>query len=168
MKLKVFVSHKKEDSDSATLVAARLRSNGLEVYLDVIDNALKKDGEDLADYIRTQMSDCNQLMAVVSYSTKGSWWVPWEIGVATEKSFLISTYAVDNTTLPDYLEKWPYLKSMSDIDTYAKHVKSAKSEAESKRVRKGYIDLTQSEQAVVAKSFHKGLKQALGQHVYSY
>lgn len=167
MKLKVFISHKQEDSGSAAVVAQRLKSNGIDCYLDVVDTALNKDGEDLSDYIRNKMLDCDQLMAVVSDNTKLSWWVPWEIGVATEKSFLISTYAVDNTGLPDYLKKWPYLKSLSDIDTYAKYVKSAQSESQNQRIRKGYVDLTQSERAVVAMSFHKGLRQALGQHSYS-
>lgn len=71
------------------------------------------------------MGKCDQLMAVVSQATKGSWWVPWEIGIATERDYPIATYAGDRTALPEYLKKWPYLQSDQDLDIYAKIAKQA-------------------------------------------
>ena len=84
---KVFISRKNTDSLIAEKVARRVRANGLSVYLDTIDDALTKDGSDLADHLLRRMGQCQQLIAVVSSATKTSWWVPWEIGVGAEKGF---------------------------------------------------------------------------------
>ncbi|MGY4350263.1 hypothetical protein ACVWXM_006756 [Bradyrhizobium sp. GM7.3] len=73
-KKKAFISHKKEDAEQAAF-----KGNGLFVYLDVIDIQLGKTGPDLADYIRGQLDQCTQLLAVISARTQASWWVPWEI-----------------------------------------------------------------------------------------
>ena len=48
---KVFISHKKSDASLALLVAARVRQNSLQTYLDTIDDALLKDGPNLADHL---------------------------------------------------------------------------------------------------------------------
>lgn len=117
--MKVFVSHKKEDSEAATRVAARLRLNNAEVYLDVIDTS-KPRGEDLTDYLRDKLAQCTHLMAVVSEVTKTSWWVPWEIGVATERRYPLATFGAGRCELPEYLRKWPYLLTEADIDTFVR------------------------------------------------
>ena len=152
--MKVFLSHQRDDSTRAMKVAARLRYNGLDTYLDVVDDALRKDGPELSDYLRAQMSTCTQLMAVVSSSTKGSWWVPWEIGVASEKDFLIATYTSEYTELPSYLKKWPFLRTDQDIDEYARLSKTAAA-----NIRKGYLYTREA----VARSFHHDLKRVLRQ-----
>lgn len=131
MAKKVFISHKNTDSVLATRVARRVRLNGLETYLDVIDDALVKDGPDLADLLLERMSKCDQLIAVVSTTTKDSWWVPWEIGVGSEKGFRMASYSESHVSLPSYLEKWPDLHSDSDIDLYCKF--SAKADDEIQR-----------------------------------
>ena len=51
MPSKVFISHKNTDSALADTVARRVRANGLETYLDTIDDALVKDGPDLSDLL---------------------------------------------------------------------------------------------------------------------
>ena len=86
MPIKVFISHKDSDSELAERVARRVRFNGMDTYLDTIDDALAKDGPDLAELLVARMSSCQQLIAVVSSQTKDSWWVPWEIGVGSEKA----------------------------------------------------------------------------------
>lgn len=95
----VFVSHKSEDSRAATAVAARLKANEVEVYLDSFDPDAK-DGPDLADYLRDKMRLCHGLMAVVSEKTIQSWWVPWEIGMATERDMPLATYSHDYKRRP--------------------------------------------------------------------
>jgi hypothetical protein len=96
-------------------------------------------------------------MAVVSTNTKGSWWVPWEIGIATEKDYPIATYAGDNITLPEYLKKWPYLATFSDLDTYATASKSADSTF---RQRKTYITESEARRAGT-REFYRSLRAAL-------
>jgi hypothetical protein len=98
-------------------------------------------------------------MAVVSANTKESWWVPWEIGIATEKDYPISTYAAGNCDLPSYLKKWPYLKSEADLDIYVKISRSAEREL---AVKQSY--LTESvARSMATKAFHQSLRRALGQ-----
>jgi hypothetical protein len=124
--MKVFVSHQKADSDLAASVAARLwTAHQIDCYLDLIDPALNQNGEDLADHVRKQLGTCHQLLAVVSPATKASWWVPWEIGVATEKNFPLATYAGGSAELPEYLRKWPYLRNQAELDLYARASKAA-------------------------------------------
>ncbi len=55
MPSKVFISHKNTDAALAEKVARRVRVNGLETYLDTIDDALVKDGPDLADLLLTDL-----------------------------------------------------------------------------------------------------------------
>jgi hypothetical protein len=69
---KVFVSHKQEDSQRASLIATRLRMGCLDVYIDVIDAQLMKSGPDLADYIRMRLDECSQLLAVISPIARAS------------------------------------------------------------------------------------------------
>jgi hypothetical protein len=48
--IKVFLSHKNEDSEIAGSIATRLKvTHQIDVYLDVIDRNLDKSGPDLAD-----------------------------------------------------------------------------------------------------------------------
>lgn len=156
--MKVFVSHKKEDSDSAARVAARLRLNGADVYFDVID-LTKPRGEDLTDYLRDKLAQCSHLMAVVSEVTKLSWWVPWEIGVATERRYPLATFGAGHCELPDYLRKWPYLRSDSDIDTFVR-VSSATESLVEHEVRYKTADVAR---ATYSDRFFRDIRKALGQ-----
>ena len=47
------------------------------------------------------------------------------IGIATEKAYPLATYAGGTTTGPEYLRKWPYLRSLTDLDLYAAASKTA-------------------------------------------
>lgn len=159
MAIKVFISHKQEDEKQAAEVAAYLVANRLEVYLDSIDRQLNKSGPDLADYIRAQMESCTQLLAVITPATKASWWVPWEIGVATEKERFLASFVSPSASIPEYLQKWPYLRNRADLDKYI---------AESKRAEGVVQDRVQKGERVTARaqgfrSFHNSLKASLGQ-----
>lgn len=124
--MKIFVSHQRADASLAASIAVRLKQfHGIETYLDLFDPDASAVGDVLGDYIRNQLGSCTHLLAVVSANTRGSWWVPWEIGIATEKEQPISTYAGGQADLPVYLKKWPYLLSLTDLDQYAAAAKSA-------------------------------------------
>ncbi|GLR90906.1 toll/interleukin-1 receptor domain-containing protein [Bradyrhizobium iriomotense] len=159
MPIKVFISHKKEDAEQAAAIARHLTVNGLSVYLDVIDAQLAKSGPDLADYIRDQMDKCTQLLAVISAQTQASWWVPWEIGVATEKERFLASFISGNASVPEFLVKWPYLRTQADLDKYIKESKRAELLVED-RVQKGYRTTAR---AHGFRSFHTSLKASLGQ-----
>ena len=89
--MKVFLSHQRKDSLRAADIAVRLKQNGLDVYLDLADETAQLGVDDLTTHIQRQMTSCTQLMAVISSNARESWWVPWEIGVATEKSYPIAS-----------------------------------------------------------------------------
>lgn len=105
------------------------------------------------------MGKCTQLLAVVSYATKESQWVPWEIGVATEKDFPLASFADYTSAVPEFLRSWPYLRTMEDVDKYAEA---------SKRGNHVYIQkrATISESAAFrsgSQTFFSDLRTRLGQ-----
>ncbi|MET3661383.1 toll/interleukin-1 receptor domain-containing protein [Aquamicrobium ahrensii] len=131
--IKVFISHQQADSTKAAAIAYRLKSqHQIDYYLDVIDPHMGK-GEDLAAHIQAEMSSCTQLLAVVSDATRNSSWVPWEIGVATEKDFPLATFLDGTAAAPEFLRKWPYLRTTADIDLYAQTSKAAERSYVAKR-----------------------------------
>lgn len=124
--MKVFLSHQKRDSALSTQVAHRLKVvHGIDSYLDVVDPYFGQSIEKLADHIRDEMGKCDQLLAVISPATALSQWVPWEVGVATEKDFPLATYSGGGAMPPEFLRSWPYLRSDADLDEYARAAKSA-------------------------------------------
>ncbi len=153
---RVFISHKNEDRDAASAIAAYLKKGGLDIYLDVIDTQLGRSGPDLADYIRSKLEGCTQLLAVMTPITGKSWWVPWEIGVATEKERFLASFVARGATVPEYLEKWPYLRNDQDLDKYIAESKRAQVLVESRSGLSGARGLG-------FKSFHTSLRAALGQ-----
>jgi len=158
--IKVFLSHQSADSLTASYIARRLRVNHqIESYLDVIDPYINRRGEDLAAHIRNEMGRCTQLLAVVSESTKASQWVPWEIGVATEKDYPLATFSAGNLLPPEFLRKWPYLRTDADIDLYARTSKAA----QQTYIRKRGITFDSAARMSSTSEFYTALRAGLGQ-----
>lgn len=116
--MKVFISHKYEDSITAKQILEKLIESGADAYLDLLDANLLFEGEKLTQHIKDRLNECTDLMAVVSNDTQSSWWVPFEIGMAAQQDFPIVSYLKNGVTLPDYLSYWPKLKSLYDISKY--------------------------------------------------
>lgn len=158
--IKVFLSHQALDAPLAADIAAKLRlRHGIDSYLDVIDPHIGKPGEDLAAHIQIEMGKCTQLLAVISPATQASQWVPWEIGVATEKDFPLATFSGGRVRPPEFLRKWPYLIDDVDLDRYARASKAAETSFARKRV-------TLNEGAARVRStreFFVNLRSSLGQ-----
>lgn len=157
--VKVFISHQRADSVLATAVAVRLRTqHGIDSYCDVIDTTRTR-GEDLADHIRAHMNTCSQLLAVVSPATATSQWVPWEVGVATEKDYPLATFAGESALPPEFLRKWPYMRTWTELDDYARISKGAEqSFATNRRYTADSLARSRS-----TKSFYTELRAALRQ-----
>lgn len=118
--MKVFLSHQKQDSALTAQIAHRLKHrHNIDAYLDVIDPFFGQGIDRLANHIRDEMGKCDQLLAVISPATARSQWVPWEVGMATEKDFPLATYSGGNVLPPEFLRSWPYLRSDTDLDAYA-------------------------------------------------
>ena len=150
----VFISHKLEDKELALRMSQYLKSQGVSTYVDVLDPTLKTT-DDITRTIIERLKQCTHLMALVSNFTERSWWVPFEIGVATETERRISTYQTSTVTkLPEFLEKWPVLRKQSDLDVYIRVYK-----------RDSIIPLTEGKVASAsirsADQFHRELKASL-------
>jgi hypothetical protein len=117
---RIFISHQRQDSQIARTLARNLTERRLEVYLAVIDPvASAVHGPNLGEYVLLQITKCKQFIAVVSQNTQASWWVPWEIGIATARYMPAAIFSKDEVDLPYYLLGWPKLSSVSDLDWYA-------------------------------------------------
>lgn len=116
--MKIFISHKKEDESTALDVQQTLSDEGVNAYLDLLDNSIANDGEKLTKHIRKKLGECTDVIVVLSEKTKESWWVPFEIGMATEKDMPIANYILNYEFLPEYLEYWPRLKDQQDVKKY--------------------------------------------------
>lgn len=160
---KVFISYKTDDIDVATRVKRAIeRHYDFTTYLDRIDDALLGDGPDLAGHLLRRIDECDQLLAVVGHTTKESWWVPWEIGVCSEKHYFLSTFCDRYVSLPSYLLKWPVLHSESDIDQYCS---LSRKEQASQISAARYLQLSEQDAArrSSAANFHRNLREILGQ-----
>ena len=158
---KVFVSHKDSDVAIARIVSSRLQMHRFEVYLDAVDPALRRDGPELSDYLLKRMGECQQLIAVVSSATASSWWVPWEIGVGSEKGFRMASFSQSFVQLPSFLRKWPSLRSMKDIDTFCQF--STRTDQGIRTATAGVLSeaMRMGAQMSRAADFHRDLKAAL-------
>ncbi|WP_028509278.1 toll/interleukin-1 receptor domain-containing protein [Ruminococcus sp. NK3A76] len=116
--MKVFISHKQEDSSIAQGIQMALKGYGVDTYLDLLDDTLIGNGKQLTEHIRAKMGECSDVFVVMSKNTKDSWWVPFEIGIASEKTIPIANYLVSSVSLPEYLDYWPRLKDGNDIYKY--------------------------------------------------
>ena len=116
--MKIFISHKQQDEVYAKEVKQTLTSCGVDAYLDLLDDTISGDGEKLTQHIRRKISECSDVIVILSEKTKASWWVPFEIGMASEKDMPIANYLVSYVTLPEYLTYWPRLKNQVDVKKY--------------------------------------------------
>jgi len=155
--MRVFISHKDVDADTARTIAGMLKQHGFASYLDVLDDGLIESPSGLTEHIRTQMESCSHLLAIISESTRLSWWVPFEIGLATEKGFTIASYVKASVKLPDYLKVWPYLNREEQILIYLQELGRSGLHFESFSERTAAVKLKG------ASNFHRTLKRALGQ-----
>lgn len=157
--MKIFIAHKDVDTEQAKSIARKLYSDyQIDSYLDSFDEGFNS-VENLTAHLRNELGGCQSLLAVVSSRTRLSWWVPWEIGIATEKGHVIATYGLDNCDIPDYLKHWPYLKSGGDLGKYAEALKNNRVQINDSRMNKSEAYGSTS----VANTIHRNLKNRLGQ-----
>ena len=116
--MKIFISYKHVDQAAADQVALRLQQEGVEIFLDKLNE--NQNGLEISEYLKGHLRTCTDLIVVIPSETKQSWWVPWEIGVASGQDSPMATFVSENTSIPDYLKKWPYLRSLSDVSTYVR------------------------------------------------
>lgn len=157
----VFISHRKADTAEALRAGARLKMHRITTYLDVLDPRIQS-AENVTQQILAGLQPCTHLLAIISTETAGSWWVPFEIGVATNADKRITSFCisiVSPMTLPDYLRVWPILTRENQLDLFARRYLEDKTFLEkSYRLSEARTTLIQT-----ANDFHRFLKQDLQQ-----
>lgn len=116
--IKVFISHKKEDSYVAGKIADELKALNIPYYLDTLDVNVTKSGKELTDHIKRNLNDCTDIIVVMSEATKHSQWVPFEVGMSAQNDMPTATFLQEMVALPEFLTYWPRLKQPSDIRKY--------------------------------------------------
>lgn len=127
----VFLSHRTKDDDLADIVAKCIQREGLTVFLDSEHLNPGQDGPEMGDAIGSCVGRSFALMALLTHNTKESWWVPFEIGIATTMEKYLSTYTkfMHEADNPSYLEKWPQVSSHSQLHDWCNFIKQIKETA---------------------------------------
>lgn len=160
----VFLSHRTVDDRIAQSVAHRLKSHhDINCYVDDFDKEANtaRGTNRITTLIVSRLNMCTHLLALVTENTKGSWWVPFEIGVARRAPRAISTFTNLSYGLPEYLTEWPVLRGESAVDKFAAAYKSQIATA--KRMLTAEATTSFDERALSVDSFHTRLKASLGQ-----
>jgi len=171
----IFISYATKDNELAKKVFWRLNNiHNITCYIDDIDKELENNRgkSSLTPLLVDRLRNCDTLLAVVTENTKGSWWVPFEIGTAREMPRVISSFTslLDPSpyswqeTLPEYLLEWPRLRSDNDINIFAREYKS-QSQLLEKSI--GQENFSQRSTSVNnARNFESSIMKSLGQRSY--
>ena len=117
----VFISHRQADKNAAKALADYLLSIDIDIYFDEYDGLLSVaatsgNTEKVVMYIENGLTYSTHLLGVISTSTKGSWWVPFEIGHARRRTIPVSYLLIDNVDfLPEYLRIASRLKDEYEL-----------------------------------------------------
>ncbi len=155
--MKVFISHKKEDSYTASRIANELRALQIDCYLDLLDFSVTRSGKELTDHIKANLNDCTDIIVIISETTRYSQWVPFEVGMSAQIDMPTATYLRADVNLPEFLEYWPRLKYPSDIQKY---VASRKRIERQMRLQYGSYELSALKKLEVVE-FYADLKKEL-------
>ena len=158
----VFISHRTADDAKAQALAQRLQTkHNIRCYLDHFDPEAKTTRE-ITDLIVSRINICTHLMALVTDSTVGSWWVPFEIGVARQGERRITTFDSSTVTLPEYLTEWPVMVIDSDLDLFAEAYHRDRA---AKPLMEKYASVSRS--ISTPDQFHTALKSAIRTRAFS-
>lgn len=155
--MRVFISHKNEDSDQALLIKKEFEKCNISAYLDVLDDEIKVGGKQLTNHIRNNLNSCSDIIVVMSKKTSCSWWVPFEIGMSAQLDMPTATFLSENVDLPDYLSYWPWLRTLDDIDLYVRIRKSVAEMSKTILEHYSYTERTRRE----TEMFYEKLKEEM-------
>ncbi|PWG81180.1 toll/interleukin-1 receptor domain-containing protein [Pararcticibacter amylolyticus] len=78
----VFLSYRREDRNWVAGVVRFLKSLGVSVYIDYLDETLEdKTSEEIAGRLRDRISKCSKFICLATPNSSKSKWMPWELGL---------------------------------------------------------------------------------------
>lgn len=78
---KVFLSYRREDKVYIVPVVEFLKNNGVNVYIDYLDESLEDDNTRVAGQLRTRIGNCKKFISLATPNSSKSKWMPWELGL---------------------------------------------------------------------------------------
>lgn len=121
----VFISHKKEDETAAKYIGDYIMEHAkVDIYLDLYDAELKEavsteNDKKIVESIKRGLKTSTHILCVISDKTRLSWWVPYEIGVASENKKNIASLKLKSIPdLPSFLKTEQVLMSANDFIGY--------------------------------------------------
>jgi hypothetical protein len=110
---RVFISHRRTDKPLAEAVAAVLGAQGVHYWFDKDDEDTQRavdlgmaGDQALVHSIERGIKHCSQMLGLLSAATRGSWWVPYEIGFSRSQqahtSYLVLESIRRMDDLPEY------------------------------------------------------------------
>jgi hypothetical protein len=155
--VKVFISHKNEDSVQAVVLKTAFEKNGVTSYLDVLDSSIDSGGKSLTDHIKENLNTCTDIIVIMTDNTKYSWWVPFEIGMSAQIDMPTAIFLKSDVIMPSYLSYWPRLKTTADVDKYVAVRKQIEQQMQQQY---GRYELS-SRRASETREFYAALKKEL-------
>jgi hypothetical protein len=136
----VFISHQFADTSLAVEVGDQLKALEIDIWLDAEDAASQTaaeagDDEKLAQAIEWGLTNCTHLLALISPKTKGSWWVPFEVGSVRGRGKPFAFFVhKDVTPLPAWLALGRKLLDQMDFYKWAAELSPNKALTESRAI----------------------------------
>ena len=162
----VFISHRTKDDELARYVFRYLYyQNNIKCYLDDFDQFTDEAQRTnrITELILNRLEDCSHLLAIVTKNTEGSWWVPFEIGVARRAPRVISTFtSLERDDLPEYLNEWPVLRDDRGLNQYIQVYRNFKDLTDRRLTNRALREnVSFSQQDSLAETVHDTLKTIL-------
>jgi TIR domain len=117
----MFLSHSHKDRDLIEPAVAFLRSHGVKIYVDWMDEGMPEviSGE-TAKNLKERIQQQKKFLVLVTENSKDSRWVPWELGYAdpTKGMDHIAAFPVADSgdfTHNEYLKIYPRVQFVSNI-----------------------------------------------------
>jgi TIR domain len=142
---RVFISHRNADKPLAACVADVLDAVGVHYWFDASNEDVHQAAtlglagdQALVHAIERGVKHCTRTLGLLSESTRGSWWVPYEIGFSrsagTPVSFLVleSVRAMD--TLPEYVRLAANYWSVDELVRWAASLAGGHVQSEAARL----------------------------------
>ena len=116
MNIKIFISHKQEDSNKAKKIAQYIKNEyKFDTYVDILDNKINST-TNITERIVGKLRETTHLLVIFSEHTEKSMWVPFELGVSYERNqgigvLLWADSYLEKDKLPEYLNNFPVMNS---------------------------------------------------------
>lgn len=126
----VFISHRNINQDAASEIGDYLTGVlGVDIYIDSGDDELTRsvaagDHAGIVRYIEKGIAVSTHLLGIIGAHSRGSWWVPFEIGAGRQRELNIAYVLLDKVDdLPSYLQIAQLIKDRIELASWAQSLR---------------------------------------------